>query len=188
MLPKKLRDKIDFSKPPIDHYNFYRRQDNDQEENDEDDENEKFDLEPYREQISRFEQTLTTGNSSGMLWSQNLDQHLTTDLQQFEDISNFTNSDKKPTSTIFSMDRDHLEVIRLELQNNSQDSEDCDDSSQEGNDDNANEKEKKLAEIERDILHKNYGKIKQGEEEKNGTGQDKNDKHNAGKYPSSQPF
>ena len=161
-LPKKLRDKVDFSKPPIDHYNFYRRQDNDQ-ENEEEEDHENFDLEPYREQIARFEQTLTTGSSAGMLWNNNKNQENNTTLEatEFDDTSNslhFTQSDKKPTSTIFSMDRDHLEVMRLELQNNnSQDSEDCDDSSQEGNDDNTNEKEKKLTEIERDILHKNYG-------------------------------
>merc|ERR1711970_669177 len=147
-LPKKMQSK-NFSAPPIDHYNFYRRQDNNREEDEEEDEveqqNQEIDLEPYREQIARFEQTLTTGTSAGMIWNNNIEE--TTKSNDFEENSQifpasscFDTSDKHKTNTttsIFSMDREHLEVIRLELanNNNSQDIEDCDESSQEGNND-----------------------------------------------------
>jgi len=202
MLPKKYQSKTYTA--PIDHYNFYRRQDNNDSSMDS---QEETDLEPYREQIARFEQTLTTGSSSGM-WSENkntsrneFSEHKTgllenlTDLETPTSTYDFTetcdlnqvydSADKNTKNTgeaIFSMDRDHLDVIKLELANNSQDSEDGDDSSQEGQD-NMSEREKKLAEIERDILHKSYGKVGKSEEK---NGHDKGKR--SGKYPASQPF
>merc|ERR1712117_266135 len=125
------------------------------------------------------------------MWNNNNNNN-NTETIDFEETSNFLpppnscfdTSDKNKTSTIFSMDREHLEVIRQELanNNNSQDSEDCDESSQEGNDNDSNEKEKKLAEIERDILHKSYGKIKQGDD-KNGGGEESKSKNKLAKYP-----
>lgn len=47
------------------------------------------------------------------------------------------------------------------------------------------EREKRLAEIERDILHKSYGKVGKSEEK---NGHERNGKTKGGKYPASQPF
>merc|ERR1711970_1301962 len=89
-LPKKMQSK-NFSAPPIDHYNFYRRQDNNREEDEEEDEdehqNQEIDLEPYREQIARFEQTLTTGTSAGMIWNNNNNNIEETTRSDFEENS-----------------------------------------------------------------------------------------------------